>query len=69
MIALGSEMNKEMVAAANIPHISFHDIRRTISTGMKNWASRIGLLVLPRHLPQVSKHTTDKRNAAHRTRC
>ena len=35
MIAPGSEMNKEMVAAANIPHISFHDIRRTISTGMK----------------------------------
>ena len=35
MIALGSEMNKEMVAAANIPHISFHDIRRTISTGME----------------------------------
>ena len=35
MIALESEMNKKMVAAANIPHISFHDIRRTISTGME----------------------------------
>ena len=35
MIALGSKMTKGMVAAANIPHISFHDIRRTISTGME----------------------------------
>ncbi len=35
MVALGSKMTKGMVAAANIPHISFHDIRRTISTGME----------------------------------
>jgi len=35
MVALGSKMTNAMVAAANIPHISFHDIRRTISTGME----------------------------------
>ena len=34
-VALGSKMTNAMVAAANIPHISFHDIRRTISTGME----------------------------------
>jgi integrase len=35
MVALGSKMTNAMVAAANIPRISFHDIRRTISTGME----------------------------------
>ncbi len=35
MIALVSKMTKGIVAAADIPHISFHDIRRTISTGME----------------------------------
>ena len=42
MVSLGSKMTNAMVAAAMIPNISFHDIRRTISTGAEelgvpNW--------------------------------
>jgi integrase len=34
MIALGSKIVNAFVAEADIPHISLHDFRRTISTGM-----------------------------------
>ena len=42
MVSLGTKMTNAMVAAAKIPYISFHDIRRTISTGTEelgvpNW--------------------------------
>jgi integrase len=34
-IWLGSKFNAALIAAAGINHISFHDIRRTVSTGME----------------------------------
>ncbi|NDB67507.1 MAG: DUF4102 domain-containing protein [Methylocystaceae bacterium] len=35
MVEIGSKIVRAMVAAANIQHISLHDFRRTISTGME----------------------------------
>jgi integrase len=46
MITLSHKFNERMIKAAGVPYISYHDIRRTISTGMEEIGIRHHVITL-----------------------